>query len=94
MTFVGRTGVGKSTLFKLILGLLKPTDGSITINQVDVYSIPNTEKKENIWVCGSKVFHAIKGTVADQVSLQDESIAREQIEDAIDFVGLSDYVLS
>lgn len=93
VTFVGRTGVGKSTLFKLILGLLKPTNGSIKINEVDVYSIPNTEKRK-IFGYVDQSFHTIKGTIADQVSLQDKSITREQIEDAIDFVGLSDYILS
>ncbi len=93
VTFVGRTGVGKSTLFKLILGLLKPTSGSITINGVDVYSIPNNEKRK-IFGYVDQSFHSIKGTVGDQISLQDESITREQIEEAIDFVGLKDYVLS
>lgn len=93
VTFVGRTGVGKSTLFKLILGLLKPTKGSITINGVDVYSIPNGEKRK-IFGYVDQSFYSIKGTVSDQISLQDESITREQIEEAIDFVGLKDYVLS
>ncbi len=93
VTFVGRTGVGKSTLFKLILGLLKPTNGSITINGVDVYSIPNSEKRK-IFGYVDQSFHSIKGTVAEQISLQDESITREQIEEAIDFVGLKYYVLS
>ena len=93
VTFVGRTGVGKSTLFKLILGLLKPTNGSITINGVDVYSIPNSEKRKMFGYVDQS-FHSIKGTVAEQISLQDESITRKQIEEAIDFVGLRDYVLS
>ncbi|MDR7855124.1 ABC transporter ATP-binding protein [Tissierella sp.] len=93
ITFVGRTGVGKSTLFKLVLGLLKPTNGSISINGIDVYTIPNGEKRK-IFGYVDQSFHTIKGTVADQVSLQDESITRDQIEYAINFVGLKDYVLS
>ncbi|HBF77157.1 MAG TPA: ABC transporter ATP-binding protein [Clostridiaceae bacterium] len=91
VTFVGRTGVGKSTLFRLIMGLLKPTKGSITINGVDVYSIPNSEKRK-VFGYVNQNFHMIKGTVAEQVSLRDKSITREQIEDALNFVGLSDYV--
>jgi ATP-binding cassette subfamily B protein len=91
VTFVGRTGVGKTTLFKLIMGLLKPTKGSITINGVDVYDIPNSEKRK-IFGYVDQSFHIIKGTVADQISLQDESITRKQIERAIDFVGLTEYV--
>ncbi|WP_244638141.1 ABC transporter ATP-binding protein [Clostridium fungisolvens] len=91
VTFVGRTGVGKTTLFKLIMGLLKPTKGSITINGVDVYDIKNSEKRK-IFGYVDQSFHIIKGTVAEQISIQDESITREQIEKALDFVGLAEYV--
>lgn len=91
VTFVGRTGVGKTTLFKLIMGLLKPTKGSITINGIDVYDIPNSEKRR-IFGYVDQSFHMIKGTVADQISLKDERIKREQIEKALDFVGLTEYV--
>lgn len=91
VTFVGRTGVGKTTLFKLIMGVLKPTKGSITVNGIDVYDIPNSEKRK-IFGYVDQSFHIIKGTVADQISLQDESITREQIEKALDFVGLKEYV--
>ncbi|MGD9566913.1 MAG: ABC transporter ATP-binding protein [Sedimentibacter sp.] len=93
VTFVGRTGVGKSTLFKLIMGLLKPTEGNITINGIDVYNIPNIEKRK-IFGYVDQSFHLIKGTVAEQISLQDEGITREQIENALDFVGMTDYVAS
>lgn len=93
VTFVGRTGVGKTTLFKLIMGLLRPIKGSITINGIDVYVIPNSEKRK-LFGYVDQSFHIIKGTVADQISLQDESISREQIEKALDFVGLKEYVES
>ncbi|WP_333657360.1 ABC transporter ATP-binding protein [Tissierella praeacuta] len=93
VAFIGRTGVGKSTLFKLILGLLKPSNGNITINGVDVYSIPNSEKRK-IFGYVDQNFNTINGTVAEQVSLGDKSITEEQIQEAMDFVGLGDYVLS
>lgn len=91
VTFVGRTGVGKSTLFKLVMGLLKPTNGSITINGFDVYNAPNFEKRK-IFGYVDQNFHMIKGTIAEQISLKDESITKDQINNALDFVGLTDYV--
>jgi ATP-binding cassette subfamily B multidrug efflux pump len=93
ISFVGRTGVGKSTLFKLTMGFLKPTSGSISINGIDVYNIPNSEKRK-IFGYVDQNLHIINGTVADQISLQDESITKEQIKSALDFVGLTDYVMS
>lgn len=91
VAFVGRTGVGKSTLFKLTMGLLKPYRGSITINGVDVYSIPNSLKRK-IFGYVDQSFHIIKGTVAEQISLKDETITREEIKKAIEFVGLTAYI--
>lgn len=91
VTFVGRTGVGKSTLFKLAMGFLKPSNGSITINGIDVYNISNSEKRKMFGYVDQS-FHMINGTVAEQISLQDANIKKGQIENALEFVGLTDYV--
>lgn len=91
VTFAGRTGVGKTTLFKLVLGLLKPTKGSITINGINVYDIPNYYKR-NIFGYVDQGLNIVNGTVAEQVSLKDSSISMEQIKAALDFVGMTDYV--
>ncbi|MGH4140020.1 ABC transporter ATP-binding protein [Clostridium sp.] len=93
VTFVGRTGVGKSTLFKLTMGFLKPSNGNITVNGIDVYDIPNLEKRK-IFGYVNQSFQMINGTVAEQISLKDESITKGQIENALNFVGLTDYVLA
>jgi ATP-binding cassette subfamily B multidrug efflux pump len=93
VTFVGRTGVGKSTLFKLIMGLLQPQEGAITINGTDVCRIPNREKR-HIFGYVDQSFHLINGTVAEQISLQDERISRAQIEEALEFVGMKEVVQS
>ncbi len=91
VALVGRTGVGKSTLFKLIMGLLKPQEGEITINGIDVCRIPNSQKRK-IFGYVEQNFHLIDGSVADQISLQDNHISRAQIENALEFVGLKDYI--
>lgn len=91
VTFSGRTGVGKSTLFKLVLGLLQPHEGVITINDIDVCSIPHHEKRK-IFGYVEQGFHLIEGSVADQISLQDAHISRTQIEQALELVGMREYV--
>ena len=93
VAFIGRTGVGKTTLFKLVMGLIKPSSGSITINGVDVYDVPNS-KKRKIFGYVDQGISIINGTVAEQISLKDNSIKREDIENAVDFVGLTEYVES
>ena len=91
VTFTGRTGVGKTTLFRLVMGLLKPVKGNITLNGVDVYAIPNGEKKK-IFGYVDQNFFLIRGTVADQITLKDSSVPRVAVEKALGFVGLSEYV--
>lgn len=93
ITLVGRTGVGKSTLFKLVMGLLQPLEGVITLNGMDVCTIPNREKRK-IFGYVDQDFHIIKGTVADQISLQDEGISRAQVAEALEFVGMLEYIES
>lgn len=91
IAFVGRTGVGKSTLFKVAMGVLKPNKGNITINGIDVYNIPNNEKRK-IFGYVDQSLPLISGTVAEQISLGDSSIKLKQVIDALDFVGLTDYI--
>ena len=93
VTFIGRTGTGKTTLFKLILGLLEPSSGSITLSNVKVSEIPNHEKRK-IFGYVEQSFSFIKGSVEEQISLKDENISQKDIQNAMKFVGLHDYIMT
>jgi len=93
VTFAGRTGSGKTTLFKLILGLLEPSSGSVTLSNVKVSEIPNYEKRK-IFGYVEQSFSFIKGSVGEQISLKDKKISEEDIENAMKFVGLHDYIIN
>jgi len=93
VTFIGRTGVGKTTLFRLVMGLIRPTKGRIAINGIDVADIPHTWKRR-IFGYVEQDFHMIDGTVGEQIGLRDPSVSREQIEHALRLVGLEEYVAS
>ena len=93
VTFIGRTGVGKTTLFRLVMGLIRPTKGRIAINGIDVADIPHTWKRM-LFGYVEQDFHMIDGTVGEQIGLRDPSVSREQIENALRLVGLEEYVAS
>lgn len=92
VNIVGRTGAGKSTLFKLILGLLEPDEGTITIGSVDVTKLSNHEKR-TVFGYVEQNFHFIRGSVMEQISLHDDTIAFDAVENAMKFVGLHEYIL-
>lgn len=91
VTFTGRTGSGKSTLFKLILGTLEPNSGNVLICGIEAAFIPNSEKRK-LFGYVEQNFGFIYGTVAEQISMGDESIGIDVIINVLKFVGLYDYV--
>lgn len=76
VTLIGRTGAGKSTVFKLLLGLYPPESGSITIGGVDVSDIADSERRACIG-CVEQHFSRVPGTVLDQITLGDARITEE-----------------
>lgn len=87
VTLVGRTGVGKSTVFRLLLGLYHPEAGSITVGGVDVSAITDEERRACIG-CVEQHFARVPGTVLDQITLGDARISREIAEHAARLAGL------
>lgn len=89
VTITGRTGAGKSTLFKLILGLYRPREGQIRIFGCDPCQLPPPLRRQ-IFGYVEQQFHAISGTIADQISLKNPRVTPEAIEKALRLVGLWD----
>ena len=87
VTLVGRTGAGKSTVFRLLLGLYHPEAGSITVGGVDISAITDEERRACIG-CVEQHFARVPGTVLDQITLGDARISREIAEHAARLAGL------
>ncbi len=87
VTLSGRTGAGKSTIFKLLLGLYEPQDGQVLIKGIPAGDIPES-KKRKLFGYVEQSFHMVPGTVKDQITLYDDSIPDEAVKQAAKMVGL------
>lgn len=90
-TLVGRTGAGKSTVFRLLLGLYQPESGSITIGGVPVSQIPDSQKRRSIG-CVEQHFSRVPGSVLDQITLGDPLVSREDAQTAARLAGLDEVI--
>ena len=93
VTLVGRTGAGKSTVFKLLLGLYPPESGSVTVGGRDVSEIADGERRACIG-CVEQHFSRVPGTVLDQITLGDARITEEMAKNAARLAGIDAAIAS
>lgn len=87
VTLVGRTGAGKSTVFRLLLGLYSPEAGTVTIGGVNVSAITDQERRACI-SCVEQHFSRVPGTVLEQITLSDGRITRKMAQNAAKLAGI------
>ena len=87
VTLVGRTGAGKSTVFKLLLGLYHPQAGKVTLGGVDAARITDRERRTCIG-CVEQHFSRVPGTVLEQITLGDPRITEEMARKGAELAGI------
>ena len=91
VTMTGRTGAGKSTIFKLLLGLYRPQKGSVKIYGQDAYLLPDSIRRR-LFGCVEQSFKRVPGTVLEQITLSDPMISREDAVEAAKLAGLHEVI--
>lgn len=91
--FCGSSGVGKSTLFNIIAGLIKSDSGEIKVD-----GIPLTRERRDSWMrqigyVPQEVF-IFNGTLAENIALGQKQIDYQRIDDILEKVSLSKWVKS
>lgn len=81
VALIGPSGIGKSTLARLILGLAAPTSGRITVDGRDIASIDPQDWHRSITHIAQDPI-IISGTVAENIALSDPTASPERIRDA------------
>ena len=93
VTLAGRTGAGKSTVFRLLLGLYAPQDGKVTVGGVPVAEITDRQRRFCIG-CVEQQFARVPGTVLDQITLGDPRITEKMARGAAGLAGMDEAILA
>lgn len=91
VTLTGRTGAGKSTIFKLLLGQYRPNHGQILLYGHDADRLPDSVKRR-LFGYVEQHFHMVPGSVQEQITLFDRTISHEAVIRAAKTVGLHDSI--
>jgi ABC-type multidrug transport system fused ATPase/permease subunit len=92
VTVTGRTGRGKTTLLRLILGLYEPEEGSVRVFGRRAVDLPDEEKRRLFGYVEQR-FVPVPGTIADQLRLGDHTVTEEEMLRALRIVGLEQEVI-
>ncbi len=93
VTLLGRTGAGKSTILKLLLGLYQPDRGEVLIHGIPAVAV-RAEDRRKLFGYVEQTFHMVPGTVRDQITLYDERISDRQVEAVAELTGLKEAIES
>lgn len=93
LTLTGRTGAGKTTVFKLLLGQYQPQSGHVRVHGQEAALIPDSAKRE-LFGYVEQTFRPVPGTVADQIKLFDEAISLDMVKSAAKLVGIHHAIAS
>ena len=91
VTLLGRTGAGKSTILKLLLGLYQPDQGEVLIHGMPAAAVREEERRK-LFGYVEQSFHMVPGTVRDQITLYDNRISDRQVKAVAELTGLKEAI--
>jgi len=86
IALVGHTGSGKSSIMNLLFRFYDPSKGKITIDGVDITSVPRQTMREHMGIVLQDPY-LFTGTIASNVSLNNPNISPEKIKASLNAVG-------
>lgn len=98
VTLTGRTGAGKSTLFKILLGLYEPDSGEVLVCGENPINLDGLSRRKTLCCVEQKVTPVLCGgrkiTVRDQITLGNPEFTDKEIWSALEVAELKDTVMS
>ena len=93
VTLLGRTGAGKSTILKLLLGLYEPDQGHVLLHGIPATAVKAGDRRK-LFGYVEQTFHMVPGTVRDQITLYDDRISDRQVKVVAELTGLKEAIES
>ena len=91
VAMVGATGAGKSTLAKLLARFYDPTEGSVSLDGIDLRTLGDENMREHIVMVTQESF-LFSGSVADNIRLGKPSATDAEVAAAAEAVGLTEFI--
>jgi ATP-binding cassette, subfamily B, bacterial HlyB/CyaB len=91
VALVGRSGSGKTTISKLVLGLYPPTEGKILIDGYDITTLSLQSLRKQVGVVDQDTF-LFGGTIRENISLAYPGASLEEIIEAGKLAGADDFI--
>ncbi len=91
--FIGSTGSGKSTLVNLIPRFFDVTEGSITLDGVDIREVEKEELRKNIGYVPQKAV-LFSGTIASNIAYGCENASEDTIEEAAEISQSKEFIMA
>jgi ATP-binding cassette subfamily B protein len=93
IALIGRSGSGKTTISKLLLGLYPPTEGKILIDGYDITTLSLGSLRQQIGVVDQDTF-LFGSTIRENISLGNPNVFLEEIIDAAKLAGIHEFIQS
>lgn len=91
IAFVGESGAGKSTILNLIIGFIKPTEGSIYLDGADLNSLDLNSYRKHIAVVPQNVI-LFSGTIRQNITYGMPDAPDEKLVEVVKAANLSDLI--
>ena len=88
---VGESGIGKSTVLRLLLRFWNPKSGHIRVNGIPLERVPLEELRRRVAVLEQDTF-LFNGTLGENIALGKPDASREEIAEAARRAGLEEFI--
>lgn len=88
---IGRVGSGKTTITKLIVGLYQATEGSVSVDGIDINQIDPADLRMHIGYLSQDV-QLIRGSIRDNLVFKDPQVSDDRLLEIAAICGVDQFV--